>query len=163
MKSIELSVLAVEANVKLLIVGNTKDFVGIKKKNVINIGLVDYPIARNIMSKCDALVMPYTINTMVNSRKVNTAKVMSPLKMFEYMSTKKPILASKLKVLQEILNNKNSILIEPENFVLWRKNIKKISNDYKLREKISSNAYKDFNQKYTWDRRIDKIIQHMKI
>ena len=50
----------------------------------------------------------------------------SPLKMFEYMASKKIILASNLKVYNHILkHNYNSLLIDPDNIDQWSYNIKK--------------------------------------
>ena len=46
---------------------------------------------------------------------INISGYTSPLKLFEYMSHKKAIIASDLPVLKEVLNNKNSVLVEHDN------------------------------------------------
>jgi len=60
----------------------------------------------------------------------NYGDVTSPLKMFQYMAHKKPIIASDLPVLREVLNNNNAILIPPDDIDAWVKAI------YKLKMKI---------------------------
>ena len=42
---------------------------------------------------------------------MNISDFTSPLKLFEYMSHRKPIIASDLPVIREVLNKKNSILL----------------------------------------------------
>jgi hypothetical protein len=67
------------------------------------------------------------------------------------MSHKKAIIASELPVLKEVLNKKNSILVESDNIDLWISSIKKLKN-LKNREVIGNQALNDF-YKYTWKNR----------
>ena len=87
-----------------------------------------------------------------------TKKYMSPLKLFEYMASKKPIIASDFPVLKEILrNNYNAVCIEPENYSELVKSIKKIISDDKFSKFISTNAFDDVKNK-TWVNRAKHII-----
>ena len=81
---------------------------------------------------------------------------MSPLKIFEYMSYKKAIIASDLVVLREVLSPKNAILVEPENIKDWINAINKLRNE-KNRESIANNALKDFKN-CTWKNRALQIL-----
>ena len=75
----------------------------------------------------DILLAPYEKKVSIfGNSKSDTSKFMSPLKIFEYMSHKKPIIASDLPVIREVLNDKNSILVEPNNIELWIKSLKKL-------------------------------------
>ena len=57
----------------------------------------------------DILVLP-------NSGKTEISRIRtSPMKMFEYMASKRPIIASNLSSLREILNKDNSILVSPDS------------------------------------------------
>jgi glycosyltransferase involved in cell wall biosynthesis len=85
----------------------------------------------------------------------------SPMKMFEYMAARKPIVASDLPSIREILNNNNAILIEPSNPKILAEAIKKILNNSFLAEKISNQALEDV-RKHTWDKRAEKIINFLK-
>ena len=87
---------------------------------------------------------------------VNISDFTSPLKLFEYMAHKKPIIASDLPVIREVLNEKNSILVECDNFELWKSSIQKLRN-LKNREVIAKQAFVDFHY-YTWKNRVKSII-----
>jgi len=89
------------------------------------------------------------------------AYYISPMKMFEYMAAGKPIVASDLPSIREILNNNNAILIEPNNPKILAEGIKKILNNPFWVEKISTQALEDV-KKYTWDKRAEKIINFFK-
>ena len=73
------------------------------------------------------------------------------------MSSKKAIIASDLPVLKEILNIKNSILVEPENIRDWINAINKLRKQ-EDREYIAKNALKDFKN-YTWKNRALQIVK----
>jgi len=83
---------------------------------------------------------------------------MSPLKIFEYMSHKKPIVTSDLPVLREVLSESNSILAKAESTESWIKAIKNLENE-EIREVIANKAYSDFIENYTWKKRAENIIK----
>jgi glycosyltransferase involved in cell wall biosynthesis len=82
---------------------------------------------------------------------------MSPLKIFEYMASKKAIVASDLPVLREILSETNAILVAPDDLEAWKDAIRKLK-DNTLRKKLGSAAHKAFRSKYTWDIRARNVI-----
>ena len=82
----------------------------------------------------------------------------SPMKMFEYMTSKRPIVASDLPSIREILNKDNSILIEPDNLVSLQNGIEKAFRDKSLSHKISNRAFADV-QNYTWQKRSQSILK----
>ena len=83
---------------------------------------------------------------------------MSPLKIFEYMSSQKPIISSNHKVIREILrNDDNALLCEPNNFNEWVKAIIRLK-DQKLRKKLAKKSYSDYLSKHTWEKRVQKIL-----
>ena len=105
------------------------------------------------------LLAPYEKKVSIfGNSKSDTSKFMSPLKIFEYMSHKKPIIASDLPVIREVLNDKNSILVEPDNIDLWIKSLKKLRVS-KNRELIASKALIDFRN-YTWNNRANLVIKY---
>ena len=85
------------------------------------------------------------------------------MKMFEYMSSNTPFIASNLPVLREVLRDrKNCLLAKPESIIDWKKKINLLrTNKYLLRE-LSSNARKDFLNKYTWEKRAKNILSIIK-
>jgi glycosyltransferase involved in cell wall biosynthesis len=89
----------------------------------------------------------------------DTSKYMSPIKIFEYMSHKKPIIASDLSVIREVLNKNNSLLVDCDNVKSWIRAIKKLKNE-KKRHKLSTQALIDFKN-FTWKNRANIIIKKL--
>ena len=86
----------------------------------------------------------------------------SPLKIFEYMATNIPLIASNIGSVSEILNNKNSILFDPENESTI---IQAIDYFFQEKENIikkASIALEDVRDNYTWNKRAEKIINFSK-
>ena len=113
-------------------------------------------MARNA---ADILLMPYQKDVMVAQNASETSRWMSPIKLFEYMSSRKPIISSNHKVLQEVLeHNRNCLLCESDNAEQWIQAIRSLREDRKLYKDISETAYRDFIDRYTWDKRIQRIL-----
>lgn len=86
------------------------------------------------------------------------AYYMSPLKLFEYMTSKRPIVASDLPTIREVLNEENAVLVEPENPEALAEGIEKVLNDEKLANKLAEKAYEDVQQ-YIWEKRAERILK----
>ena len=81
----------------------------------------------------------------------------SPLKMFEYMASKRPIAASDLPSIRDILNEENAIFFEPDNAESLASAINQLLEDEVFAKKITHQAHQDV-QKYTWDNRAKEIL-----
>lgn len=99
----------------------------------------------------DVLVLPNS-----GLEKIST-NYTSPLKMFEYMASKVPIVASDLPSIREILNINNCVFFTPDNTESLMENIKLIIDNQDLSIRISSKAFSDVSG-YTWDIRAKKIL-----
>jgi len=104
------------------------------------------------ISASSILLMPFPFTT-------HYAYYMSPLKMFEYMGSKRPIVATNLPSIVEVLEDKkNAILCEPDNpkdladKISWV-----LENDC---TNIVNQAFEDV-QEYTWDKRAQNIHNFM--
>jgi glycosyltransferase involved in cell wall biosynthesis len=107
----------------------------------------------------DILLAPYQEEVIVSDNKSDTSKWMSPLKIFEYMATKKPIVCSNLPVLREILEHeRNAFLCSPSDIEEWKQTLERLISDPELRIKLGCAAYSDFIDNYTWEIRAKKII-----
>ena len=85
-----------------------------------------------------------------------------PLKLFEYMASKRPIVASDLPSIKETLRNeKNAILVKPDNPQALAEGIKRVLIDKELADRISEQAFKDA-QEYSWEKRSGRIFKFMR-
>ncbi len=84
----------------------------------------------------------------------------SPIKLFEYMATKKPIIASNVGQIGRILEHKKTAMVfEGGNINDLTKKMLEIIEDKKLQEKISKNAFELVKEKYTWDAHVERILK----
>jgi len=82
---------------------------------------------------------------------------MSPLKIFEYMASGRPIVSADLPSLRDILNNSNSLLVSPGSSKELGAAIIKILGDSSFSSRIAAQARADV-EKYTWDKRANRIL-----
>lgn len=71
------------------------------------------------LAMCDALLMPYQSSVIVSGGRLDTARWMSPLKMFEYMAMGRAIISSDLPVLREVLDESVARLVAPADVNAW--------------------------------------------
>ncbi|MER3445988.1 MAG: hypothetical protein C4291_03755 [Candidatus Dadabacteria bacterium] len=108
----------------------------------------------------DVLVMPYQSGAEDPSGCV-IADFFSPLKMFEYMASGRPIIASDLGVIKEILRDReNAILFDPSDEVAFLNAIKIALEDRELAQRISRNAQEEV-KKHTWAKRAQEIFSFL--
>ncbi len=100
----------------------------------------------------DVLILPNTANEDIS--KYYT----SPMKLFEYMASGTPIVASALPSIREILNENNAVLVESDNPEKLAEGIKKVLADAELAKKISKQAFADV-QNRTWGKRAEEILE----
>lgn len=104
------------------------------------------------MRAFDVCVMPFP-------RTEHYAYYMSPLKMFEYMASGTPIVATDLPSIQEILRDgENAILITPDNPDSLAQGLRRVLDDPTLAKRIARQARGDV-WKYDWHRRAKSIIE----
>lgn len=111
----------------------------------------------------DVLIAPYEQHVFSSTNKgTDTAKYMSPLKIFEYMAAGKPIICSDLPVLREILTDQNTALLcQADNLSSWAQCLERLENNPGLREQLGQAARKDFLAKYTWKARAQKVLMNV--
>jgi glycosyltransferase involved in cell wall biosynthesis len=105
------------------------------------------------LKSADVLVLPNTGKQRVS------LYYTSPMKLFEYMASGRPIVSSAVPSIMEILNETNSILVEPDNPKALAYGIKQVLDDDILAHKISSNSFSE-SKKYTWPVRARKILDY---
>ena len=102
----------------------------------------------------DALVIPFP-------NKPHYAFYASPLKLFEYMASGRPIIASSLPALREILNDKNALFFKPDSASELAQAVKMLKSSHTLGYHLSQQALADVRE-YTWDNRARRILDFMR-
>jgi glycosyltransferase involved in cell wall biosynthesis len=147
----------------LVIGGNDSDVAERRSQNAQPnlrfLGHVPHPVARRTMSSVDLLLMPYQEKVSIGLAGHDTGRWMSPMKMFEYMSSGTPFVASDLAVLREVLRDgDNAVLTAPQSIAAWRRSILALRDNPALRKDLARRAYDDYQSNYTWRRRAERIL-----
>ena len=79
------------------------------------------------------------------------------MKLFEYMACGRVILSSDLPVLREILNERNAILLPPDNLPSWVNAVQDLSANPETHAQLATRAREDAQQ-YSWKSRAEKIL-----
>jgi glycosyltransferase involved in cell wall biosynthesis len=125
------------------------------RKNIAILGQKPHTDMPLYLKAADVLVLP-------NSAKSSISKYYtSPLKLFEYMASKVPIVASDLPSIAEILNDQNSVLVLPDDAAALAKGINRVLHAEESGRAIARRAFSDV-QKYTWEQRAARIIKLFK-
>ncbi len=102
------------------------------------------------LQEADVLVLP-------NPRSAISTEFTSPLKLFEYMASGRPIVASDLPSIREVLvNDRNAVLVEPGNPQSLTAGILRVKNDRALGGRLSAQARQDVTR-YTWAVRAERL------
>ena len=133
-----------------------------KYPNIKFMGHVEYRKIPNILNQYNIVLMPYSKKVYVRAKNIETSKYMSPMKLFDYMASKKIIIASKLNVYSHILNEKNSILIKKHSIKLWVKKIDYVFKNYVRLGYLKRNAFQTVKN-YTWNKRVEKILKFLNV
>lgn len=107
----------------------------------------------------DVLLMPYPHAGIHGAtRRLDTAKYCSPMKMFEYMAAGVPIVASDLPVLQEVLvDGRNALIAAANDDVAWARAIDRLLHDRALRVALAETAFADLAE-FTPEARVSRIL-----
>lgn len=142
-------------------VGGSKDYVNKWQKhykNYDNIQIIGHQNNDTLIKyqmSADLLFLPMTKNNPI-------WWCTSPMKLFEYMATGIPILASNIGSVGEVLTTNNSIVFNPEDEKTILDGINYFLNNRDSCKKLANNALKDIENKYEWNLRVEKIVEFIK-
>jgi len=113
-------------------------------------GLVPPSAVAAYLRAARVLVLP-------NPASAISTRFTSPLKLFEYMAAGRPIVASDLPSIREVLRHEeNALLVEPGNPTALAAGVRRLLEDRALADRLARAAMTDV-QDYSWDRRAERL------
>jgi len=127
--------------------------------NLFFIGHLPHAVARQVMVVADILLMPYQDSVSIGVAGHDTARWMSPMKMFEYLAAGVPIISSSLPVLCEVLEDeRNALLVHPSDPDAWVSALDRLVADPVLSLRLGDAGHADYLAHYTWDQRASALL-----
>lgn len=124
-------------------------------KNIMILGQKSHIEIPLYLKAADILVLP-------NSAKEDISRLYtSPMKLFEYMTSKVPIIASNLPSIREIVDESMVYFFPPDDPVSLANVIKEVLNDYQQALKKASKTF-EVAKEYSWDKRAANILKFIK-
>jgi glycosyltransferase involved in cell wall biosynthesis len=112
--------------------------------------MVEPPRVAAFLQKADVLVIP-------NLPSRISAAYTSPLKLFEYMASGRPLVASDLPALREVLRpDDNAVLVAPGSINALAAGIRRVLEDAAFGARLAATARRDAAE-YTWDKRAERL------
>lgn len=159
---IEAAALSKDEKLLFVLVGGTEDDLKkyrkiIEERSLRNISLLgrkDKGLIPKFLKCADILLLP-------NSGKSKESKAYtSPIKMFEYLAAGKPIIASDLPSLREILDERNCFFVKPDSPDQLLERINFIVNNDRAADAAAKEALESAKE-YSWEKRAGKILDFM--
>jgi glycosyltransferase involved in cell wall biosynthesis len=126
-----------------------------KLSNVRFFGFVENSILPGLLKAADVLFMPYKTQMDFKVMDIDTT---SPMKLFEFMASKRPIISTKIPTISKVVTHEYSaMLATPNDIVELASFVLTLGNDTDLALQIGRNAFNEVG-KYDWKVRCNKII-----
>ena len=103
------------------------------------------------LKAADLLVLPNT------GKEAVSRWYTSPVKLFEYMASGRPIVAADLPSIRDVLNETNAVLVPPDDPEALAKAIMDLCINVDHADRIARQARNDVEQ-HTWDQRAQTIL-----
>ena len=111
-----------------------------------------------LLKSMDVLMLPNQPSVIIRSG-ADIGAHTSPLKLFEYMASGRPMIASDLPVFDSILTDKvNCLRVEATSSQAFCAALRRLQAEPELGRRIAANALEAFKQNYTWDHRVARIV-----
>ena len=86
----------------------------------------------------------------------------SPVKLFEYMASGRPIVATDLPAVAEVVQHEeHALLVPPEDIPALQEALQRLQGEAALRQRLAANAREKVMGRYTWAHRARRILQHL--
>ena len=147
-------------NLQLLLIGKGREDQAIRgqvnklqiQDNVIFAGKVPHDHIPAYSQLCDIMANPM-------QQVYDEGFVGVPIKMFEYMAAKRPIISTDMPNLRQLLDE-SAIFVSPARAEEWRDAIIRLATDEELRRKKGEEAFARLKEcRYTWEENARKIFE----
>jgi glycosyltransferase involved in cell wall biosynthesis len=113
-------------------------------------GIVPPPHVRGLLRRASVLALPNTASAI-------STRFTSPLKLFEYMAAGRPIVASDLPSLREVLTHEqDALLVPPGDADALAAAVRRLLDDPPLASRLAAAAFSAVDR-YTWGRRAERL------
>lgn len=155
---------ALAGEVRLMLIGDgqqmtaVRDAVGSNNldESVILTGRIAQHDGPQHLAACDILVSPHVCNP------DGSAFFGSPTKLFEYMAMGRPIVASDLDQIGDVLSDGfNALLVTPGDSDALAHALLRLIDDPTLATSLATNARNTALERYTWARHTDRILARL--
>ena len=140
-------------NIKFLLAGSGEGE-NIERENIISLGEVSYEQVPTVLAVADVILIPFPNNEVSHAA--------SPLKLFEGMSMQKPVIASKVSGIEEVISDgQNGFLADPENLEEWIIKLETVLASETLAARVGQNAKRTVEKRFDWTllaKRYDEIL-----
>jgi glycosyltransferase involved in cell wall biosynthesis len=147
------------------IVGGTEDDLGYwaSKSRAFNVHFHGFVLPSQVSkyrNMVDVLLAPYSQSGVsMHGGSGDQSDYMNPIKIIEYMSSRKVVLASNISAVREVLEHmQTAYLCNPADVGDWVSALKVLEGDADLRNELAANAYEKFRASLTWEHRAKKLI-----
>jgi glycosyltransferase involved in cell wall biosynthesis len=130
-------------NLRFLLVGSG-DSKNIQGENVLHLGEIPHERIPSVLAAADVILIPFPNDEVSHAA--------SPLKLFEGMSMRKPVVASRVSGVQEvILDGENGLLADPDDPDEWMQKVETLLDSRELAARIGENAKRTAEERFDWN------------
>ncbi len=114
--------------------------------------------ARRFQQQVDVLVAPFARRVSTNAG-IDSSRWMSPMKLFEYLGSGRPVILSDLPVLREVVRPEiDALMVPPEDPDALLRALRRLLDDPALGRQLATSARALMESDYTWGLRARRIL-----